>query len=123
MSELRQLRRTAGLGQREFAALLSVPLETFRTWDSGRRPVPGLVLHQAAAAIARHQRQCELLPLDQLARELHVHVRTLQAAARTGRLDATFSVRCVFGRPIRYATRAAGERFLALCAGRCVRMA
>jgi len=93
MSELRQLRRTAGLGQREFAALLSVPLETFRTWDSGRRPVPGLVLHQAAAAIARHQRQCELLPLDQLARELHVHVRTLQAAARTGRLDATFSVR------------------------------
>jgi len=112
MSELRQLRRTAGLGQREFAALLSVPLETLRTWDSGRRPVPGLVLHQAAAAIARHQRQCELLPLDQLARELHVHVRTLQAAARTGRLDATFSVRSVFGRPIRYATRAAGERFL-----------
>ena len=101
MSELRQLRRTAGLGQREFAALLSVPLETFRTWDSGRRPVPGLVLHQAAAAIARHQRrQCELLPLDQLARELHVHVRTLQAAARTGRLDATFSVRSVLGRPV-----------------------
>jgi len=78
MSKLRQLRRTAGLAQRECAALLSVPLETFRTWDSGRRPVPGLVLHQAAAAIARHP----------------------------------FSVRCVFGRPVRYATRAAGERFL-----------
>ena len=33
------LRRTIGLGQREFAALLSIPLETFRPWDSGRRIV------------------------------------------------------------------------------------
>jgi hypothetical protein len=54
------------------------------------------------------------LPLDQLAKELHVHVRTLQAAVRTGRLDAHFSVKSVFGRPRRLATRAAAERFMAL---------
>jgi ribosome-binding protein aMBF1 (putative translation factor) len=50
--------------------------------------------------------------LDQLARELHVHIRTLQAAVRTGRLDAHFSVKSVFGRPLRLATRAAAERFM-----------
>ena len=112
MNALRELRHTANLGQREFAALLSVPLETLRTWDSGRRSVPRPVLRRATTAIAHHQRRHELLPLDHLARELHVHVRTLQAAARTGRLEAHFSVRSVFGRPIGFATRAAGERFL-----------
>jgi transcriptional regulator with XRE-family HTH domain len=113
MNELRELRRAAGLGQREFAALLAVPLETFRTWDSGRRSVPVPILQRAAAAVAPHLRQSELVPLDELARELHVHMRTLQAAARTGRLHAHFSVRSVFGRPIRFATRAAGEQFVA----------
>jgi DNA-binding transcriptional regulator YiaG len=113
MSELRDLRRATGLGQREFAALLSVALETFRTWDSGRREVPAPVLQRARTAVAHHERQTELLPLDQLANELHVHVRTLQAAVRTGRLDAHFLVKSVFGRPVRFATRAAGERFIA----------
>ena len=91
MNALRELRHTANLGQREFAALLSVPLETLRTWDSGRRSIPVPVLQRAAVAVAQHPRQNELLPLNRLARELHVHVRTLQAAARTGRLDARFS--------------------------------
>ena len=113
MNELRHLRRAIGLGQREFAALLSVPLETFRPWDSGRRGVSGAVLQRAREAVAHHQRQQERLPLDQLARELHVHVRTLQAAVRTGRLAAHFSVRSVFGRPRRVATRAAAEAFMA----------
>ena len=113
MNELRDLRRAIGLGQREFAALLSIPLETYRPWDSGRRVVSAAVLQRAREAVAHHQRQHELLPLDQLARELHVHLRTLQAAARTGRLDAHFSVRSVFGRPIRSASRAAGEQFMA----------
>lgn len=67
-----------------------------------------------ARGTAAHQRQHEQLPLDQLAKELHVHVRTLQAAVRTGRLDAHFSVKSVFGRPRRLATRAAAERFMAL---------
>jgi addiction module HigA family antidote len=49
----------------------------------------------------------------QLAREFHVHVRTLQAAVRTGRLAAHFSVKSVFGRPRRLATRAATEQFMA----------
>jgi DNA-binding XRE family transcriptional regulator len=53
------------------------------------------------------------LPLEQLAKELHVHLRTLQAAARTGRLEVHFSVRSAFGRPIRRASRAAGEQFMA----------
>lgn len=113
MYEVRDLRRATGLGQREFAALLCVPLETFRTWDSGRRAVPALVLQRARSAVAQHTRLNEVLPLDQLARELHVHLRTLQAAVRTGRLDAHFSVRSAFGRPIRSATRAAGDRFMA----------
>ncbi len=112
MNELRELRRAVGLGQREFVALLSLPLETFRPWDSGRRPVPVPVLHRAAAAVAPHLRQSELLSFDELARDLHVHLRTLQVAARTGRLEAHFSVRSAFGRAIRCATRAAGERFL-----------
>jgi DNA-binding transcriptional regulator YiaG len=112
MNEVRELRRTIGLGQREFAALLSIPLETFRPWDSGRRVVAVTVLQRARDAVAHYQRQHERLPLAQLAREFHVHVRTLQAAVRTGRLDAHFSVRSVFGRPGRLATRAATEQFI-----------
>jgi DNA-binding transcriptional regulator YiaG len=68
------------LGQRELANAIGVPLETLRTWDSGRRSVPPEVLHSAAARLNNYRRQQELLPLAQLARELHVHVRTLQLA-------------------------------------------
>jgi hypothetical protein len=89
------------------------PSGNLRTWDSGRRAVPALVLQRARSAVAQHTRLNEVLLLDQLARELHVHLRTLQAAVRTGRLDAHFSVRSAFGRPIRSATRAAGDRFMA----------
>src|SRR5258706_5319299 len=99
MYELRALRRAVGLGQREFAARLSVPLETLRTWDSGRRTVPARVLLRASDAVAHHRHQHERLSLEQLAKELGVHLRTLQAAARTGRLASHFSVRSAFGRP------------------------
>ena len=112
MNELRELRRGIGLRQREFAALLSMPLETFRPWDSGRRVVSVAVLQRARDAVAHHQRQHGRLPLDQLAKELHVHIRTLRAAVRTGRLAAHFSVLSVFGRPRRLATRAAAEQFM-----------
>ena len=111
MYELRDLRRSVGLGQREFAALLAVPLETLRTWDSGRRPVPPDMLQRAELAVTAHSKNSELLSLDQLARELGIHQRTLRAAARMGRLQVTFAVRTVFGRPIRQATRAAGQAF------------
>ena len=111
MNGLRELRHSVGLLQEEVAALLGVPLETFRTWDSGRRPLPPPILQRARAAVADHARRTELLPLDQLAAELGVHVRTLQAAARTGRLIVQFSTRSVFGRPRQRATRAAGDMF------------
>jgi len=113
MYELRALRKSIALARREFALLLGVPLETLRTWDSGRRPVPSAVLRRASDAAAHHQQRHKLLPLAELARTLGVHVRTLQAAARTGRLTTHFSVQSVFGRPIRFASLAAGEQFLA----------
>jgi transcriptional regulator with XRE-family HTH domain len=113
MNELRELRRDADLTQRDLAALLGVPVNTLRMWDSGLRPVPPHMLLRARAAVEHHARQKELLPLAQLAEEFHVHVRTLQAAARTGRLAVQFSVKSVFGRPRRLATRAAAEQFMA----------
>ena len=86
MNELRQLRGRTDLSQRDFAGLLDVPVNTFRMWDSGLRPVPAPMLLRAQEAVEHHARQTELLPLSQLANELHVHVRTLQAAVRTSRL-------------------------------------
>src|ERR1700704_3196081 len=67
MNELRELRHATGLGQREFAALLSIPLETFRPWDSGRRVVSVAVLQLAREAAAHHARRHELLTLSLLA--------------------------------------------------------
>lgn len=71
------------------------------------------MITRAREAVASRAKRRELLQLDQLAKELGVHIRTLQAAARTGRLEAQFSVRSVFGRPIRFPSRAAGEQFFA----------
>jgi DNA-binding transcriptional regulator YiaG len=111
-TELRDLRRAVGLNQHAFAALLGASIETLRTWDSGRRPVPLAILQRARKAVIDLPRNSELLSLDQLAREFGVHVRTLRAAARTGRLDVRFSSRAVFGRPIRFATRSAAATFM-----------
>ena len=113
MNALRQWRRDADLSQRDLAGLLDVPLNTLRMWDSGLRPVPARILLRAQAAIEHHAHQTALLPLAELAREFRVHIRTLQAAVRTGRLAAHFSVKSVFGRPRRLATRASAERFMA----------
>jgi DNA-binding transcriptional regulator YiaG len=112
MNALRDLRRGADLSQQELAALIDVPLNTFRMWDSGIRPTPPHLLPRAAQAIADYARNTELLSLDQLAREFGVHERTLRAAARTGRLAVTFSSRSAFGRPIRLATRTAVQAFM-----------
>jgi len=111
-SELRDLRRAVGLNQEAFAALIGAPVETLRTWDSGRRLVPPAILQRARRAVVDLPRNTELLSLDQLAREFGVHVRTLRAAARTGRLDVQFSSRSAFGRPIRFATRSAASAFM-----------
>ena len=61
MSEIRELRRQIGLSQPECAALLSVPLETFRVWDSGRRMVPTGVLRRARTAVVEHAHRTKLL--------------------------------------------------------------
>lgn len=111
-SALRSIRARLNLSQAECAAELNVALETFRTWDSGRRTPPIAVVRRAEALTVKrpaHQR----LPLHLLASELHVHVRTLRAAARDGRLAATFSPRPYFGKLIATATREAGQRFMA----------
>ena len=112
MTALRELRRAADLSQQEFAALIDVPLNTLRMWDSGLRPVPPPVLRHAQMTATAHLRNAERLSLDQLAREFGVHERTLRAAARTGRPLVTFTSRSAFGRPIRLATRAAVQAFL-----------
>lgn len=111
MNDLRALRESSDLSQREFAELIGAALNSFRMWDSGQRPVPAPMLQRARDALRYRAHLNELLPLGRLAPELGVHVRTLQAAARTGRLEAQFSTRSVFGRPMRLASRAAGEQF------------
>jgi len=111
MNELRHLRRRVDLSQRDFAGLLDVPLNVS---DVGQRAASRAVpmLLRARAAVEHHAQRTELLPLGELAKEFRVHIRTLQAAVRTGRLAAHFSVKSVFGRPRRLATRTATEQFM-----------
>ena len=108
---LREMRRAAGLSQQECAALMDVPLNSFRMWDSGLRSIPPPISQRARDALSHHARQHELLPLERLAAELGMHVRTLQAAARTGRLEVQFHTRSIYGRPARLSTRAASDIF------------
>jgi len=75
-SALRAIRTRLGLSQADCAAALGVALETFRAWDSGRRPPPTAVVRRAEALTARkpaHQQ----LPLHLLADELHVGERVI----------------------------------------------
>src|ERR1700730_13626439 len=78
-SVLREIRTRLGLSQAECATALGVAVETFRTWDAGRRPAPDAIVKQARTLKAKrpvHDR----MPLQVLADELNVHVRTLRAA-------------------------------------------
>jgi DNA-binding transcriptional regulator YiaG len=108
---LRQCRHALALSQADFAAQLGVSLETYRTWDSGRRPVRSETLTRANE-LALRQNPHALLPLDALARLIHVHVRTLHAAAKDGRLRVTYDTRTTFRRLRSRATLADGETFL-----------
>ena len=92
--------------------LLDVPFETYRPLDSDRRPVPPALLQRAERVLDQHRRATELVALDALADEFTIHPRTLRAAARDGRLRVQFSTRSVFGRPIRFASRAAIDEFV-----------
>ena len=118
LSEIRALRLRLGLSQEQFAARLSVPTETFRTRDSGRRPTPAPVLQRAKHTIATYINDTQLLPLKQLAIEFGVHVRTLRAAANKGKLLVHLSKRSAFGRPIRCTTRKEVQRFNSVGYGR-----
>jgi DNA-binding transcriptional regulator YiaG len=108
---IRGLRLQLRLSQPQFARLLGVSAETYRTWDSGRRAMPHAWLTRArelaAAEDPRRPRS-----LQQLATELGVHVRTLRDAARSGRLEVTYGNRVVFRNPVPRATLTAGRAFL-----------
>ena len=84
-SNLREIRTQLGLSQADCATALSVALETFRAWDAGRRPAPDAIVN-AASALKPKRPLHDRVPLQVLADELHVHVRTLRAAAHDGRL-------------------------------------
>ena len=61
---------------------------------------------------ALHHDRHALLPLDTLALLIHVHVRTLHAAARDGRLRVTYDTRTTFRRLRARATLADADTFL-----------
>jgi DNA-binding transcriptional regulator YiaG len=109
---LREIRTRLGLSQTECATALGVAVETFRTWDAGRRPAPAAIIDQAQTLKAKRSPH-ERVPLQVLADELHVHVRTLRTAARDGRLAVTFSSRPRFRKLTATATREAGAQFMA----------
>lgn len=111
-SALREIRTRLGLSQAECATALRVAPETFRAWDAGRRTAPEAIVSQARALKPKRTLD-DRMPLQVLADELHVHVRTLRAAAHDGRLAATFGPRPFFGKLTATATREAAERFMA----------
>ena len=97
MSLMRTYRRALGLSQSAFAAQLNVPLETYRPWDAGRREPPPQLLTRARTR-AGYPDETVLLPLPVLALMIGVHVRTLHAAARSGRLVVAYDTRTTFRR-------------------------
>jgi hypothetical protein len=107
---MRGCRETLGLSQIAFATQLGVALETSRTWDSGRRPVRLDVLTRANELALRHDPHA-LRPLEVLARLIRVHVRTLDPAAKDGRLRVTYDTRTTFQRLRARATLADAEHF------------
>ncbi len=97
MSLMRTYRRALGLSQSAFAAQLNVPLETYRPWDAGRREPPPQLLTRART-LAGYPDETVLLPLPVLALMIGVHVRTLHAAARSGRLGVAYETRTTLRR-------------------------
>lgn len=110
-SAIRKIRTRLGLSQAECAAALGVAVETFRTWDAGRRTAPEAIVSQARRLKAKRPPHGRV-PLQVLADELHINVRTLRAAAHDGRLAATFGSRPYFGKLTATATREAAARFM-----------
>ena len=97
MSLMRTYRRALRLSQSAFAAQLNVPRETYRPWDAGRREPPPHLLTRART-LAGYPDETVLLSLPVLASMIDVHVRTLHAAARSGRLVVAYETRTTFRR-------------------------
>ena len=83
---------------------------------------PPLVMVRARV-ITTHRDDHALLPLPVLALLIGVHVKTLRAAARDGRLPVTFDTRTTFRRLRARATPAAAQQFRRRYFGRQVRRA
>ena len=94
---LRACRIALGQSQAAFAATLGASPESYRTWDAGRRATPLKILARART-LATHRDDHALLPLPVLALLIGVHVKTLRAAARDGRLPVTYDTRTTFRR-------------------------
>ena len=107
---LRECRIALGQSQAAFAAMLGASPESYRTWDAGRRATPPKMLARARA-LATHRDDHALLPLPVLALLIDVHVKTLRAAARDGRLPVTYDTRTTFRRLRARATPAAARAF------------
>ena len=119
---LRAYRIALGKSQAAFSAMLGVSSESYRTWDAGRRATPPKILARARA-LAKHRNDQELLPLPVLALLIGVHVKTLRAAARDGRLPVTYDTRTTFRRLRSRATLADARVFRRAYFGRAVRPA
>ena len=117
---LRACRIALGKSQAAFAAMLGVSPESYRTWDAGRRATPPKMLARARA-LATHRDDHALLPLPVLALLIGVHVKTLRAAARDGRLQVTYDTRTTFRRLRARATLVAARAFRRAYFGRTVR--
>ena len=107
---LRECRIALGQSQAAFASTLGASPESYRTWDARRRAPPPKVLARARA-LATHRDDHELLPLPVLALLVGVHVKTLRAAARDGRLPVTYDTRTTFRHLRARATPAAARAF------------
>jgi DNA-binding transcriptional regulator YiaG len=108
---VRYFRERLQLSQSQFAARLGISVETYRTWDSGRRQPPARVVTHAQE-LASAPRDDEPVPLATLARAVGVHARTLRHAAHTGRLRVTYDTRTTFRHVRLRATRIDVEVFL-----------
>ena len=117
---LRECRIALGQSQAAFAATLGASPESYRTWDAGRRAPPPKVLARARA-LATHRDDHTLLPLPVLALLVGVHVKTLRAAARDGRLPVTYDTRTTFRRLRAGATPTAARAFRRSYYGRPVK--
>ena len=119
---LRECRIALGQPQAACAAMLGASPESYRTWDAGRRATPPQVMARARA-LATHRDDHVLLPLPVLALLIGVHVKTLRAAARDGRLPVTYDNKTTFRRLRARATPAAARAFRRAYYGRTVRPA